>query len=39
MNDWNAKGPAHHCAVGLGHISGKLKKLGSLLGMECVQVC
>jgi L-arabinose isomerase len=39
MNEWNAQGPAHHCAVGLGHISGKLKKLGSLLGMECVRVC
>lgn len=39
MNDWNSAGPAHHCAVGLGHISGKLKKLGSLLGMECTQIC
>jgi hypothetical protein len=25
--------------VGVGHISSKLKKLGALLGMECVQVC
>jgi L-arabinose isomerase len=39
MNDWNSQGPAHHCAVGIGHISGKLKKLGALLGMESVQVC
>ena len=39
MNDWNAQGPAHHCAVGLGHIGGKLKKLAGLLAMECVQVC
>ena len=39
MNDWNAQGPAHHCAVGVGHIAEKLKKLGALLGMECVQVC
>jgi len=39
VNEWNAKGPAHHCAVGVGHISSKLKKLGLLLGMECVQVC
>lgn len=39
LNDWNAHGPAHHCAVGVGHISGKLEKLGALLGMECVQVC
>jgi len=39
VKEWNAKGPAHHCAVGVGHISSKLKKLGLLLGMECVQVC
>jgi L-arabinose isomerase len=39
LNDWNAQGPAHHCAVGVGHLAGKLKKLGALLGMQCVQVC
>lgn len=35
MSAWNAEGPAHHCAVGLGHISRKLSKLAQLLGMEC----
>ena len=39
LNEWNAHGPAHHCAVGVGHVSGKLKKLAALLGMECVRVC
>ena len=39
QNQWNAHGPAHHCAVGIGHNSSKLKKLGALLGMECIQVC
>ena len=39
QNQWNAHGPAHHCAVGVGHISNKLKKLGALLELECVQVC
>jgi L-arabinose isomerase len=39
MNDWNAHGPAHHCAVGVGHIAGKLKKLAALLNMDCVQLC
>jgi L-arabinose isomerase len=38
-NDWNSHGPAHHCAVGVGHISSKLKKLGKLLNMDIVQVC
>jgi L-arabinose isomerase len=39
MNNWNAHGPAHHCAVGVGHIAGKLKKLGELLDMDAIQVC
>lgn len=39
VNDWNAVGPAHHCAVGVGHLSGKLKKLAAVLGMDLVQVC
>jgi L-arabinose isomerase len=39
LNEWNVNGPAHHWAVGVGHISSKLTKLGALLGMECVRVC
>jgi len=39
QNAWNDEGPAHHCAVGVGHVAGKLKKLGALLGMDCKQVC
>ena len=39
VNEWNSHGPAHHCAVGVGHISSKIFKLGSLLGMEVIQVC
>ncbi len=39
METWNAEGPAHHCAIGVGHIATKLKKLAALLGMDCVQIC
>ncbi len=39
MEGWNVHGPAHHCAVGVGHIADRLHKLGSLLGMEVAQVC
>ena len=39
VNAWNIHGPAHHCAVGIGRIAGKIGKLGKLLGMETVQVC
>ncbi len=35
---WNVRGPAHHCAVGTGHIASRLHKLGALLEMETHQV-
>jgi L-arabinose isomerase len=39
VQEWNAYGPAHHCAVGVGHIASKIHKLGRLLGMQVNQVC
>jgi L-arabinose isomerase len=39
VNEWNQHGPAHHCAVGVGHLAEKIEKLGSLLGMETIRVC
>ena len=31
VNEWNGHGPAHHCAVGVGHVADRLAKLGKLL--------
>ena len=39
VNRWNAQGPAHHCAVGTGHIAAKIEKLGALLRLEVVKIC
>lgn len=39
VNEWNAQGPAHHCAVGVGQIAHKIDKLGKLLGIETVKIC
>lgn len=39
VNNWNLHGPAHHCAVGVGHIASKIEKLGKLLEMDTVRVC
>jgi len=39
VEQWNTHGPAHHCAVGVGHIASRIRKLGELLGVETVQVC
>jgi L-arabinose isomerase len=36
---WNAQGPAHHCAVGVGHIASALDKLARLLEIPFIQVC
>ncbi len=37
--EWSGCGPAHHCAVGTGHIAAKLQKLAKLLEIPCVRVC
>jgi L-arabinose isomerase len=39
MERWNAHAPAHHCAVGVGHLASKLEKLGALLEIDVVRVC
>ena len=32
VNEWNGHGPAHHCAVGVGHVAAKIEKLGEPAG-------
>ncbi len=39
VDAWSREGPAHHCAIGIGHIASKVKKLGALLDLPVVQVC
>ena len=36
---WCSHGPAHHCAVGVGHVAGTIEKIGRLLGIETIRVC
>lgn len=36
---WNGHGPAHHCAVGTGHIATRIEKLGRILGLDVHRVC
>jgi len=39
INEWSRQGPAHHCAIGTGHIADKIGKLGKLLGIEVIRIC
>jgi len=39
VDEWSKAGPAHHCAIGVGHIANKIDKLGALLGMEVRKIC
>lgn len=39
VNRWNDAGPAHHCAVGVGHISQKIEKLATLLELDALTIC
>jgi L-arabinose isomerase len=38
LTQWNAQGPAHHCAVGVGHIANRLRKLADLIEINFHQI-
>jgi L-arabinose isomerase len=39
VDRWAQAGPAHHCAIGIGHLAGRLEKLARLAGLECRRIC
>lgn len=39
IENWSKQGPAHHCAIGVGHIADKIDKLGKLLDIRVVKIC
>jgi L-arabinose isomerase len=38
MNQWSKAGPSHHCAIGVGHLSGKLEKVAFLLNIPITKI-
>jgi L-arabinose isomerase len=39
INNWAKAGPSHHCAIGTGHLSGKIEKLAELLNIGYLRIC
>jgi L-arabinose isomerase len=39
VEQWNEQAPAHHCAIGIGHLGPTLNKLARLLQIPVHQVC
>ena len=38
MDAWSKAGPAHHCAIGTGHLAHKIEKLAFLLSIPVVKI-
>ncbi len=38
VDAWCAQAPTHHCALGVGHVAGKLRKFARLKNLELVEV-
>ena len=39
LKAWSEQGPAHHMAIGIGHIADKIEKLAKILKIECTIIC
>lgn len=39
MENWSKAGPSHHCAIGIGHVADKIRKLSLLLNIRCIRIC
>ena len=39
IDAWCSHGPAHHCAIGVGHVAAELEKLADMIGVPIIKVC
>ena len=38
IDRWSKAGPSHHCAIGVGHVAGAIRKYAALLGIPVTVV-
>jgi L-arabinose isomerase len=38
INSWSKQGPAHHCAIGTGHIASRIEKLALFFNIDCIKI-
>jgi L-arabinose isomerase len=39
IDAWSKAGPSHHCAIGTGHVAGKIACLADLLHISVIKIC
>ncbi|MBR4977034.1 MAG: hypothetical protein IKY61_08255 [Thermoguttaceae bacterium] len=39
VDAWSRRGPAHHCAIGVGHVADRLEILARILKVDFIRVC
>lgn len=39
LNGWSKAGPSHHCAIGVGHVAGAIRRYAAMLGIPVTVVC
>ncbi len=39
IDEWSKQGPAHHCAIGVGHIASKIEKFAQMLQLGMCKIC
>lgn len=39
IDGWSKAGPSHHCAIGVGHVAGAVRKYAAMLGIPVTVIC
>jgi len=38
LKEWSEQGPAHHMAIGVGHVAEKIEKIAKILGVKYIKI-